>query len=161
MLQLLFSLLFMIELQIGDTAPNFSAVSTDGSIISLSDYKGKKNVILFFYPEDMTGGCTIEACGFRDDKKIFDELGTVILGVSLDDQEKHKQFTEKDKLNFPLLVDEGGKMCAAYGVPIEENRWPARHTFLIDKIGTIAKIYRSVKVREHSAQLQADIKAMQ
>ncbi|MBS1904543.1 MAG: peroxiredoxin [Bacteroidetes bacterium] len=149
----------MVTLHVGDVAPNFSTISTDGSKISLADYKGKSNVILYFYPEDMTSGCTIEACNFRDDKSLFDGLNTVILGVSLDSQEKHKQFTEKDHLNFPLLVDTDGKICAEYGVPVDD-KWPARWTFLIDKNGKIAKIYHKVAVREHSAELQADIKAL-
>lgn len=150
----------MVTLNVGDVAPNFTAMTTDGSKVSLSDYKGKSNVILYFYPEDMTSGCTIEACNFRDDKSKFDSLNTVIFGVSLDDQNKHKEFTEKDHLNFPLLVDTDGKICEAYGVPLEENRWPHRWTFLIDKNGKIAKIYQKVAVRVHSEELQADIKAL-
>ena len=146
----------MVTLNVGDTAPNFKVVSTDGTIISLDQYKGK-NVILYFYPEDMTGGCTFEACSFRDDKAKFEVLNTVILGVSLDDQKMHKEFTEKDHLNFPLLVDEGGKICAAYGVPLEENRYPHRWTFIIDKNSKIAKIYEKVAVRVHSEELQKDI----
>lgn len=156
---LLAALSFMVELKEGDIAPAFSAVATDGSTITLEEYRGK-NVILYFYPEDMTGGCTIEACNFRDDKEKFDALNTVILGVSLDDINKHKQFTEKDKLNFPLLVDEGGKICAAYGVPIEDEKWPERWTFLIDKNGRVAKIYHVVSVRVHSSELQEVIKGL-
>jgi peroxiredoxin Q/BCP len=149
----------MVELKEGDIAPSFSAIATDGTTITLEKFKGK-NVILYFYPEDMTGGCTIQACNFRDDKALFDSLNTVILGVSLDDINKHKQFTEKDHLNFPLLVDEGGKICAAYGVPIEDEKWPERWTFLIGKDGRIAKKYTEVKVRAHSAELQEVIKSM-
>lgn len=162
MLTLLLSIIttLMVTLNIGDVAPNFSAVATDGSHISLADYKGKSNVILYFYPEDMTSGCTIEACNFRDDKSKFEGLNTVVLGVSMDPLEMHKQFTEKDHLNFPLLVDTSGTICAAYGVPVEENRYPHRWTYLIDKNGKIAKIYQKVAVRVHSEELQADIKAL-
>ena len=162
MLQFLLTLIIalMVNLQPGDVAPSFSAISTDGTRISLSDYKGKSNVILYFYPEDMTSGCTIEACNFRDDKTKFDELHTVILGVSMDSQDMHKQFTEKDHLNFPLLVDVDGTICKAYGVPAEDDRYPKRWTFLIDKNGKIAKVYQKVMVREHSTELQADIKAL-
>jgi peroxiredoxin Q/BCP len=149
----------MVELNEGDIAPHFSAVATDGTTITLDEFKGK-NVILYFYPEDMTGGCTVEACNFRDDKAKFDSLNTVILGVSLDDIDKHKQFAEKDKLNFPLLVDEGGKICAAYGVPLEEDRYPERWTFVIGRDGRIAKKYTKVAVRAHSAELQEVIKGM-
>lgn len=149
----------MSQLQPGDDAPNFKAQVTDGTWVQLSDYKGK-NVILFFYPEDMTSGCTIEACSFRDDKAKFDAKNTVIFGVSMDDLDLHKQFTEKDKLNFPLIYDEGGKICEAYGVPTSEGRYPKRWTFLIDKDGKIAKVYTTVKVREHSEELQRDIEAL-
>jgi peroxiredoxin Q/BCP len=152
--------LFMADLKEGDVAPDFNAIATDGSHISLSTYKSKSNVILYFYPEDMTSGCTVEACNFRDDKTKFEALNTVILGVSLDSIAKHKEFTEKDRLNFPLLYDEGGKISAAYGVPLEENRYPARWTFLIDRNGRIAKIYHKVAVRQHSQELQEVIQAM-
>ncbi len=155
-----FVLRLMVTLSAGDMAPDFKAVSTDGKVISLADYKGKSNVILYFYPEDMTSGCTVEACNFRDDKSKFESLNTVILGVSMDDQDKHKQFTEKDHLNFPLLVDTDGTICKAYGVPADEDRYPHRWTFLIDKNGKIAKIYQKVAVRVHSEELQNDIKAM-
>ena len=163
MLYILLSLLFTmtdVTLQVGQDAPKFKAVSTDGTVISLDDYKGKANVILYFYPEDMTSGCTVEACNFRDDKSKFDGLHTVILGVSMDPIEMHKQFTEKDRLNFPLLVDTTGTICKAYGVPASEDRYPKRWTFLIDKNGKIAKIYQQVHVREHSAELQKDIEAL-
>lgn len=149
----------MSQLQPGDVAPDFKAQVTDGSWIELSSLKGK-NVILYFYPEDMTSGCTVEACNFRDDKSKFDALNTVIYGVSMDSLEKHKQFTEKDRLNFPLIVDADGSICRAYGVPVSEGLYPKRWTFLIDKEGKIAKVYTTVKVREHSEELQDDIKAM-
>src|SRR6476620_5936004 len=100
----LITLLITLMVQPGDKAPAFSAVSTDGSTISLSDFVGKQNVVLYFYPEDMTGGCTKQAQCFRDDLPKYQAANTVVLGVSLDDKEKHQKFTEKEKLNFPLLV---------------------------------------------------------
>ncbi len=149
-----------VSLQVGQDAPKFKTGSTDGSIISLDDFKGKSNVVLYFYPEDMTSGCTVEACNFRDDKSKFEGLNTVILGVSMDPIEMHKKFTEKDHLNFPLLLDTTGTICKAYGVPTSEDRYPKRWTFLIDKNGKIAKIYQQVHPREHSAELQNDIAAL-
>jgi peroxiredoxin Q/BCP len=149
-----------VNLQVGQDAPKFKAQATDGSWISLDDFKGKENVVLYFYPEDMTGGCTAEACSFRDDKSKFDSLNTAILGVSMDPIEMHKQFTEKDHLNFPLLVDTTGTICKAYGVPASEGRYPKRWTFLIDKNGKIAKIYQQVHPKDHSAELQKDIAAL-
>ena len=149
-----------VSLQVGQDAPKFKTGSTDGSIISLDDFKGKSNVVLYFYPEDMTSGCTVEACNFRDDKSKFEGLNTVILGVSMDPIEMHKEFAEKDHLNFPLLLDTTGTICKAYGVPTSEDRYPKRWTFLIDKNGKIAKIYQQVHPREHSAELQHDIAAL-
>lgn len=149
-----------VNLEVGQDAPKFKAVATDGTTITLDQYKGKSNVVLYFYPEDMTSGCTVEACNFRDDKSKFDGLNTVILGVSMDSQDKHKEFTEKDHLNFPLLVDADGAICKAYGVPAEDDRYPHRWTFLIDKNGKIAKIYHKVAVRVHSEELQKEIEAL-
>jgi thioredoxin-dependent peroxiredoxin len=149
-----------IELKAGDMAPNFSAGSTDGSQISLDQFKGKSNVVLYFYPEDMTSGCTIEARNFRDDKTKFDEVHTVILGVSLDDRAKHQAFTQKENLNFPLLVDSDATICNAYGVPIDwEHRQPHRWSFLIDKSGKIVQTYHKVDSRIHSEEILRDIAA--
>ena len=146
-----------VDLKPGNKAPVFSAEVTNGSHVSLNDYLGKSNVVLYFYPEDMTSGCTVEACKFRDDHDKFKAENTVILGVSTDTREMHQQFTEKDNLNFPLLVDTSHAICNAYGVPLSDNRYPKRWTFLIGKDGKIAKVYHSVDPRAHSEQLQKDI----
>ncbi len=149
-----------VDLKPGDNAPNFSAESTDGSHISLPQFLGKSNVVLYFYPEDMTGGCTVEARNFRDDKSKFDAANTVILGVSLDDRAKHQAFTQKENLNFPLLVDSDATICNAYGVPIDwEHRQPYRWSFLIDKAGKIVQTYRKVDARVHSQEVLKDIAA--
>lgn len=145
-----------VELHVGDKAPDFKAEATDGSHISLAQYLGKQNVVLYFYPEDMTPGCTIEACKFRDDYPKFIAANTVVLGVSLDDRKKHEEFTKKDNLNFPLLVDTDTTICKAYGVPIDVS-WPRRWTFLIGKDGKIVKIYHKVDPRIHSTELLNDI----
>jgi peroxiredoxin Q/BCP len=147
-----------VDLKPGDDAPGFAAESTDGSLISLELFRGKSNVVLYFYPEDMTGGCTVEARKFRDDKSKYDEANTVILGVSLDDRAKHEAFTQKENLNFPLLVDSDAAICNAYGVPIDwDRRHPYRWTFLIDRAGKIAQTYRDVDPRIHSEQILQDI----
>ncbi len=148
------------ELKTGDMAPDFTAVATDGSNISLHDFRGKSNVILYFYPEDMTSGCTVEACNFRDDIAQYKAANTVVLGVSKDTREKHQQFTEKDRLNFPLLADTSGAICEAYGVPVNGHQ-PKRWTFLIGKDGKILKAYRSVDARTHSAELLRDLSSLQ
>ncbi len=146
-----------VELKPGDTAPAFTAETTDGSHVSLSQYLGKSNVVLYFYPEDMTSGCTVEACNFRNDHQKFIGANTVVLGVSMDSREMHQQFTQKDSLNFPLLVDTTGTICNAYGVPTSEGRYPKRWTFLIGKDGKIAHVYHKVDPRIHSEELQKDI----
>ncbi len=146
-----------VDLKPGDKAPAFTAESTDGSHISLHQYHGKSNVVLYFYPEDMTSGCTVEACHFRDDNAKYKDVNTVILGVSTDSREKHQQFTAKDSLNFPLLVDTSRAICDAYGVPVADNGHAKRWTFLIDKNGNIAKVYHNVDARVHSFELLKDI----
>lgn len=148
-----------LVLKPGDSAPEFTAVSTDGTNISLRDFRGKSNVVLYFYPEDMTGGCTVEAQHFRDDRDKFTKANTAILGVSLDSREKHQQFTEKDHLNFPLLVDSDRTICTAYGVPINGHQ-PHRWTFLIGKDGKILRTYHKVDARTHSEELQRDLAAL-
>ena len=146
-----------VDLKPGDKAPNFTAESTDGSHISLHHFLGKSNVVLYFYPADMTSGCTVEACTFRDEIGKYKAAHTVVLGVSTDSRELHQQFTAKDSLNFPLLVDTNRAICNAYGVPVADNGHAKRWTFLIGKDGKIAKVYHSVDVRVHSVELLKDI----
>jgi peroxiredoxin Q/BCP len=147
-----------VTLKAGDPAPDFKAVATDGKTISLSDYVGKQNLVLYFYPKDMTGGCTREACNFRDDLSKYTAANTAILGVSMDSREMHLQFTQKDSLTFPLLVDTSGAICKAYGVPYD-GHYAHRWTFLIGKDGKIIKTYQDVDPRIHSTELLADIAA--
>ena len=136
----------------GISAPDFTATTTDGTVVTLSSFQGSRNVVLFFYPEDDTPGCTREACGFRDAKPEYDAADSVIFGVSLDDQSAHQAFTEKFSLNFPLLVDAGGAICAAYDVPVS-NGWPKRVTYLINKEGIISKVWEQVHVAVHAAEV--------
>ncbi len=145
-----------VDLKPGDKAPAFTAESTDGTHISLHHYLGKSNVVLYFYPADMTSGCTIEACTFRNEIAKYKAAHTVVLGVSTNSRELHEQFTKKDSLNFPLLVDTSHTICDAYGVPIS-NGHAKRWTFLIGKDGKIAKVYHSVYPRNHSVELLKDI----
>ncbi len=142
----------MALLTAGTPAPDFTVKTTTGETISLRDFRGKKNVVLYFYPEDDTPGCTVEACAFRDDRPRFDRTDTVILGVSLDTVDAHKHFTDKFSLNFPLLADTDGAICAAYGVPVHD-RAPARITYLIGKDGTILRVFGKVSVQVHSREL--------
>jgi peroxiredoxin Q/BCP len=126
--------------------------------VSLSDYKGQP-VVLYFYPKDDTPGCTTEACNFRDDYNLYEEAGAVILGVSPDSEESHAKFASKHQLPFTLLVDEGHKVCEAYGVwgrkkmMGREYDGVFRTTFLIDKDGNIAKVFEGVKPATHSDEV--------
>ncbi len=149
-----------LKLQEGNTAPEFTAMTSGGGKVSLSDYKGR-NVILYFYPKDDTPGCTREACGFRDSFSEFKERGAVILGVSTDSAKAHDKFVEKYKLPFPLLVDEDKKIVEAYGVWGEKTFMGRKYlgtlrvTFLIGPDGRIKKIWPQVKPEEHAAEVLA------
>jgi peroxiredoxin Q/BCP len=147
------------ELKVGDAAPDFHLPSTEGREIALKEFRGKKNVVLYFYPKDDTPGCTKEACSFRDERPKFDKKDAVILGVSFDDLESHKKFAGKYKLPFPLLSDADKKIAEAYGVYKEKSMYGRtymgieRSTFVIDKDGKIAQVYRKVKVDGHSDEI--------
>ena len=153
-----------MALEIGSPAPLFSLPATDGTTIALKDFKGKQNVVLYFYPKDMTPGCTKQACGFRDDLPQFAHADTAVLGVSPDPVKKHIKFTEKESLTFPLLADEQKQACEAYGVWGERSMYGVKYmgversTFLIDKQGKIRAIWRKVKVPGH---VQEVLKAAQ
>ncbi|OIJ17251.1 peroxiredoxin [Anaerobacillus alkalilacustris] len=141
-------------LEIGQVAPDFTCEATNGETVKLSDFRGK-NVVLYFYPKDMTPGCTTQACDFRDYHKNFDEVNAVILGVSPDPLDRHHKFIEKHGLPFSLLSDENHEIAEAYGVwKLKKNFGKEymgieRSTFVIDKEGVLVKEWRKVKVKEH------------
>ena len=149
----------MAELKEGQKAPEFTLESTEGKKISLQDFKGRKNVVLYFYPKDMTSGCTAEACSFRDNLARVTKTGAVIFGVSVDDVKSHQKFTEKYELNFPLLADTEKEVVNAYGVWKKKSMYGReymgieRTTFIIDKSGKIAKIFPKVKVNGHTDEV--------
>ena len=138
----------------GDTAPDFELEADDGSVVRLSQFRGKK-VILYFYPKDNTPGCTKEACDFRDSVSWFDDLGMVVLGVSKDSIESHRKFKDKHSLNFPLLSDANLEVHKKYGVWKEKRMYgrtflgAERSTFLIGEDGRVEKVFRKVKVPGH------------
>ena len=140
---------------IGKPAPDFSLPSTTGENISLRQYKGKKTVVLYFYPKDETPGCTREACDFRDHTAEFEKLNVVVLGVSNDSLDSHRAFIEKHKLSFPLLSDEDATVSKMFGVYKQKNLYGKKYmgiertTFVIDRTGRIAQIYSKVKVDGH------------
>jgi peroxiredoxin Q/BCP len=142
----------------GNPAPDFELLDDTNTPRRLSDYRGK-NVVLYFYPADDTPGCTKEACNFRDDYSAYEKAGVVILGVSPDSVQSHVKFKKKYQLQFPLLADEGHKVCDLYGVwgPKQlagrEYEGVLRTTFLIDENGNILKVFEKVRPSEHSAEI--------
>lgn len=148
----------MTQLSEGDNAPAFKAKDQNGKAVSLADFKGKK-VILYFYPEDDTPTCTIEACNLRDNFKPLQQKGLVVLGVSPDDEKKHKKFEEKYQLPFTLLADPDKKIIDKYGVWGEKNMYGRKYmgllrtTFLIDEKGKIIKIFKKPKSKIHSEEI--------
>jgi peroxiredoxin Q/BCP len=136
----------MVDLKVGDTAPDFSLLDEHGLPVSLKDYLGKKNVILYFYPKDFTSGCTAEACSFRDNYKLYQEKGAVVIGVSLDSVESHLKFSEKYDLPFAVLSDRNKEVAKAYGVLGIGGFLTKRVTFIIDKNGKITHIFPKVDV---------------
>ena len=143
----------------GDLAPIFSLPDQNGKTVKLSDFKGKKRVILYFYPKDDTPGCTVEACGFRDEYKKIENEDAVIFGVSPDDEASHQKFIQKFSLPFTLLCDKEKEVCQKYGVWVEKNMYGkkywgvARTTFVIGKDGKIEKIYEKVKPEGHNQEI--------
>ena len=143
----------MINLKIGDQAPEFTLIDDHGLPVSLKNYLGKKVVVLYFYPRDFTSGCTKEACSFRDDYQVYEESGAVVIGVSLDSQESHKKFSEKHDLPFSLLSDNQKEVAKKYGVLGFGGLVAKRNTFIIDKKGKIAWIFPKVDVKKHSKEV--------
>jgi peroxiredoxin Q/BCP len=148
----------------GNKAPDFSATDQSGNKIKLSSFKGKKNVVLYFYPKDMTPGCTTEACDFRDQFKKFKT--TEILGVSIDSPERHQKFIGKYDLPFTLISDVDQKVVNKYGVWQEKKLYGrtfmgiVRSTFIIDKSGVVRKIFPKVKVKGHIDEVLEALKEL-
>lgn len=143
-----------MTIEIGKEAADFTLPNQTGKEISLSDYRGKY-VILYFYPKDMTPGCTTQACDFRDHHESFAELDAVILGVSPDPAERHQKFIAKHELPFELLADEEHKVAEAFDVwKLKKNFGKEymgieRSTFILDKEGKLLKEFRKVRVKGH------------
>jgi peroxiredoxin Q/BCP len=146
----------------GISAPDFSLPDQNGKEHKLSDYQGQW-VVLYFYPKDMTPGCTTEACTFRDEFSDYKRAKVVILGVSKDSTKRHAKFAEKYQLPFDLLSDESGEVCEKYDVWKEKSLYGKKYmgilrsTYLIDPQGKIAKVYPKVKVKEHASEILNDL----
>ena len=152
-----------MELKVGMRAPDFTLPDSQGNDVALSNFR-EKNVILYFYPKDNTKGCTLEAINFRDNYEEIKETDTVILGVSKDSMKSHISFINKYNLPFVLLSDEEGKVCELYGVWKMKKMYGReymgieRTTFLIDKEGSIMKIFPKVKVEGHVEEIMDQLK---
>ena len=147
---------------VGAAAPGFTLTTNEGKQVNLNDFKGRW-VVLYFYPKDFTQGCTIEARNFQRDIAKYEAVNAVILGVSVDNAESHKEFCAKEGLNFKLLADTEAKVSEQYGSVMEYNgaKLSARNTFLIDPQGKIAKVFEKVKVAAHSEEVLAAIASLQ
>ncbi len=147
---------------VGAAAPGFNLTTNEGKQVSLNDFKGKW-VVLYFYPKDFTQGCTIEARNFQRDLAKYEAANTVILGVSVDNAESHKEFCAKEGLNFKLLADTDAKVSEQYGSVMEYNgaKLSARNTFIIDPQGKVVKVFEKVKVAAHSEEVLTTLASLQ
>ena len=142
-----------MSIAVGERAPDFRLPALRGGEVALSDFAGKKNVVLFFYPKDDTPGCTVEACTFRDAYEDFITAGAEVIGVSSDSVSSHAAFAQKHGLPMQLVSDEGGKVRAAYGVKRTLGLIAGRETFIIDKQGVVRHVFRSqLRPKEHVAE---------
>jgi len=154
-----------MSVDVGDKAPAFSLPADGGGKVALKDLKGKV-VVLYFYPKDDTSGCTAEACAFRDAMPDFSKMKAQVLGMSRDPVKSHDKFKAKYDLTFPLLSDEDGKVCEAYGTWVEKSMYGRKYmgiersTFLIDGKGVIRAVWRKVKVPGHAEDVLKAVKAL-
>ena len=151
---------------VGDTAPDFTLRTQSGAQLSLTDYRGKQPVVLFFYPKDDTYGCTREVCAFRDAFEDFVEAGAEVIGISSDSVASHDKFKAKYQLPFTLGSDSDGKVVESYGVWVEKSMYGRKYmgidrsTFLIDKTGTVRGVWHKVKVPGHVAEVLKAAKSL-
>ena len=148
-------------IDVGDTAPDFRLPALRGGELVLSDFRGKKNVVLFFYPKDDSPGCTVEACTFRDAYEDFVEAGAEVIGISSDSLDRHSAFAQCHSLPMQLVSDKGGKVRAQYGVKSTLGLIPGRETFIIDKTGVVRHVFRSqIRVKNHVAESLAVLQSL-
>lgn len=151
----------MVDLQPGDKAPDFTLPSSNGGMVRLRDFKGKKRVVLYFYPKDNTTGCTTEACSFRDYSAQLADKDTVVFGVSADSLESHERFIKKFNLNFPLLADTDHRIAENYGAWGEKSMYGKKYfgmirkTFIIGKNGKMEHVFHKVKPENHGKEVLA------
>lgn len=149
-------------MNVGDKAPEILGIDQDGKEIRLSDYKGKK-VVLYFYPKDLTSGCTAQACNLRDNYDALKEKGYAVIGASIQDEKSHRKFIEKNSLPFPIIADTDLKLVEAFGVYGEKKMYGRtymgtfRTTFIINEDGIVERILgpKQIKTKDHAAQILA------
>lgn len=152
----------MFHLKVGDKAPAFDVVDENGKTRTISEFEGKK-LILYFYPKDLTPGCTVESCNLRDNYDALKKQGFEVIGVSADDEKKHQKFIAKHNLPFSLLADTNKEVLNRYGVWGEKKFMGKvydgihRTTFVIDENGTIEKIINKVKTKAHTEQILEEL----
>lgn len=147
---------------VGSVAPEFTLTSQEGAPVSLKEFRGKW-VVLYFYPKDFTSGCTLEAHNFQRDQAQYQQKGALVLGVSVDSADSHKQFCTKEGLNFKLLADTDHKVSSAYGsfTNLGLMKFASRHTFIIDQEGKVAKVFTEVNPGKHSEEVLAALAELQ
>ncbi|MBW4684786.1 MAG: peroxiredoxin [Komarekiella atlantica HA4396-MV6] len=133
-----------MPVKVGDIAPDFSLPAQNGSIVSLQDFRGKKAVVLYFYPKDDTPGCTTESCAFRDQYEVFKAADAEVIGVSADSSESHQRFAAKHQLPFTLLSDKGDQVRKLYGATAAFGLFPGRVTYILDKEGVVRYVFDSM-----------------
>jgi peroxiredoxin Q/BCP len=139
----------MVGLKVGDEAPDFTLPAHNGEDVTLSQFRGSRNVVLYFYPKDGSPGCTRQACSFRDSYEVFQEMGAEVLGVSSDSLESHRRFAEAHLLPFRLLSDRDDQVRKLYGATGALGM-PGRITFIIDREGVIRHVFSSqLRVKKH------------
>ena len=152
----------MVTLKEGDKAPAFTGKDADGKKIALKDFKGKK-LVLYFYPQDLTPTCTVQACNLRDNFGLLKKKGIEVVGVSPDDAAKHKRFEERNQLPFPLIADTDHVILEKYGVWDQKQLFGHKYmgvlrtTFVIDEKGTILKVFTRPKSKQHAEEILAAI----
>jgi peroxiredoxin Q/BCP len=147
--------------KVGDAAPEFDLADAEGRQVRLSDFRGKRSVVLYFYPKDDTPGCTKEACSFRDSYESFKDAGAEVIGVSSDSGESHRKFSAKFKLPFTLVTDTGGAVRKRYGVPATLGVLPGRVTFVIDRDGVVRHVFNSqLQATKHVDEALAVLKRL-
>jgi peroxiredoxin Q/BCP len=149
------------RVKVGEKAPDFTLPKQDGTMVSLHDYEGKQNVVIYFYPKDFTMGCTTETISFSENYEGMRSLGAEVIGVSSDSVDSHRGFAEKCRVGFVMVSDAGGKVRESYGVPSSLGLVPGRVTYVIDKMGVVRHVFSSqLNPKRHVSEAMEALKAL-